>query len=250
MRWLFDLFRKKKPVVPVGVAVSKAVVAVSGPRAPRVDVFTFHQLTFQISGMQNALQVVDLSVSGVALVWPAAMKLPVKGAKIAGVLVIGGQKFQTELEVARTGMQRVGARFFHTGTELVKAIERYFAVELAAAGVREIPRASIEWDAGGAPQWFYTSAECGLFYVLDGIRIREFWLILFEHCFKGGEGGRTHYAQLVGASTVAPPRFVMPEVRAEAVPGSEAVGLAVRFVSNIRGLPAEHRQIIAQLLKR
>ncbi len=223
------------------------------PRATRVEVIPFHDVTLKIfTGVsdEKGLNLSNISASGIGANPCDGMPLPLKGDIISASVVFPDGRFPVTLRVAHASELALGCAFIAEFSNLKAEILRFFSVELAAKELVEVNALILKAEPDGQPRLFRGRNNCELFLVEYGGKIVRFQLSFFGNYIEGGDGLKTKLGFLTLAQTDKPKYKGSSLVRLVSELSPEILQNAMKFIENIKALPEEQREIICLALRR
>jgi len=172
MKWLQQIFQPKK--------------LSHRERSPRIRLLLSDGA--RIETAEGAFPLLNLSESGIGFLAEAA-SLP---TRVSGVLYLGDESLNVDLEVVRRNGGNLGARFMGDGAAIRAALRRQYNEEIRATEMSEVDPGHLSKDSSGTPRWFYAPSNYELFFLEDQgeiTRLEIEWNGRVVACYSG-EGPR------------------------------------------------------------
>lgn len=216
------------------------------PRAARIAVEPLHGIVCHLAlgAAIIGAPVVNISVSGVALMRDAVAQWPILRTRIPAELHIQATAHPLSLELVHLTGRIAGCAFGQPDTAVVGAIARHFAPELEAADV--VAAEASSGPGGRVAYWYRGRDNCGLYYIERGGAIERFVLTFLGNYLEGGAMRPVRFGivaselDLTGDSAVG--------VRWLETLDAEELTASLRFIKRIPGLDPLARDTIVTLI--
>lgn len=229
-------------------------------RAARLQMLPLHGVTFHVQEPPGFghLAVLNLSVEGIGLMrgsdggranWPAPGSA---GSRLRGRLMIRSEEFPLAVALVHAGADRAGGRFENPSPEFQRRLREHFLAEFAAQKMGAVKRELLQDDPDGEPRFFVGENNSELFLVEKDGRLVHFHLCFFGNVIDGEKDGTISAGTLDDRDHFAsdgPGRKSVALVKRAQAVSDDLAALAVRFLSNVRGLDSGLREQIEARLR-
>lgn len=223
----------------------------SADRAPRVRIHHFHNIELKISEPSSdwAIQIANLSNSGIGFLVEGSEKIPGNIPGFRGVLQLENQEFPIHAKTIWQKGNFIGGKFENPASELSAALQRYFATEISALRLYAVKSSYLKSQMEGDPHWFQGSEDFDLYFISSGSEIRYCIATMHEKILECGRDLPISEGILVEADE-RDGRMLRrtPLVERKAKVEEDTLILARRFVLGIDGIEKSHQQNILRLL--
>jgi hypothetical protein len=223
-------------------------------RDARVQVLSAHQLSFRkkdpVDQDQSIIPVINVSMSGIALLRGQVFGEAKRSEKIDGDLFVSQSVFSVQLDIIHVTNQVLGCRFIAPSFELKQAIVRYFDLELAALSLSEVNPAVLQRAEDGSPHWLLGKNNCELYFVENDGRLVRFYGAFCGNYFEGERSGTTRFGQVAfdqPRNDLGYPRSTLLNVEQNVAP--EMVEACIRFIECIQTLSKVQRDSMCLVLR-
>jgi hypothetical protein len=220
-------------------------------RAPRIPIGELHRIGFTLDPADpwQRMAIANVSVTGIGFLKAVFKVAPSKEDILGGVLTIEDRGYPVKIRIAYVSEQRVGALFQEAHPDLRKALETYFKIELAALGTMKINPQYHKSEPDGITHWIH--GDTGeLYYVSRADRVLRFHMTFLGNHFVGDQN-----KQLAAGHVTEEREHDELRKGTELVEMAERVSdemndLALKFISNVPHLSAEHRNAIEAMIRK
>ena len=246
MRLPRKLFPRRARAAAPATAASPA----QAPRAPRVGSLPLEKLSLHIfaGDALRIAEVENVSVSGIAIRRASVAELPT-GEQVHGRLMIDGEEFALDMQVARSSNAIVGCRFLTDLSRVRAALLGAFAPELLAVEMHPVAKRRLQRTGDGEARWFTGTHGSELYYTMragKAAALGRLELSVFGMKIRLDPGEPLRYAvdDAAAFESVGKPLTWSTEIPVE------ATRFARRFVAAIPGLKKNESEIVVQALGR
>ena len=235
MRLPRKLFPRRARAAAPATAASPA----QAPRAPRGGSLPLEKLSLHIfaGDALRIAEVENVSVSGIAIRRASVAELPT-GEQVHGRLMIDGEEFALDMQVARSSNAIVGCRFLTDLSRVRAALLGAFAPELLAVEMHPVAKRRLQRTGDGEARWFTGTHGSELYYTMRAGKAAALGRL------DPGEPLRYAVDDAAAFESVGKPLTWSTEIPVE------ATRFARRFVAAIPGLKKNESEIVVQALGR
>jgi hypothetical protein len=204
--------------------------------------------------MTHPVQVADvkllnISVTGVALIRGQTIQWPSPGDIIEGLLIMENRSFPIRIKIAHLSKDIVGGSFEPDAklAQAQAAIRSFFSVELTALCTMKVDPKYHKKDPDGDAHWIHGD-NADLFYVTKGTTLVRFRMTFLGNHYEGGDDLPLTIGLVAGGERDGDEMRKGSELVNEMKTTPDMIELGKKFLKSIPHLAPEHRKSILDFL--
>lgn len=217
-------------------------------RSDRICIHPLRQIYFRRNLDGLALEIGNLTMSGVGLVYIDDLAEPQKGAILEGCFLFERIEYPVILKVIHHTGRILGCSFQGDLSQLSEFFSRYLSFELEGIRLEQVNPAVLKQERIGTPQWFKGNDQSELFFVEDEGHIVRFELSFLGNYLEWQENKHVRHGLVVRDEDIGKSKHKASELIVWKDSSEEITELARRFVMNIRDLSEKNKSELVRIL--
>jgi len=218
-------------------------------RGNRFHIGGLHNISFRVQVPNQksfvACTLNNLSHQGLAFQFVSQLPLLQEGSNINAEIILDDTPISIVLTIRHFSQNGVGCELFSDKAEFKKHVDEFLVDEIKAVEMIEVSSDKLKKDSDGNGHYFTTpDSSCTLYYAENNGKVNKIHINVLGNTINLSPAGEISYGFVLDEG--GPDSII--SVKVSSLP-PEIINHAMRFITNIKSLPDNHREQVVTLIE-